>query len=524
MSRFTKLLATAVAAVTVLLAGCQERAGQGAAPATAHAPGAFRILAGSELKDIAPAVEAYARSQNVQVQFDYTGSLDAVDTLSEPHSYDAVWLSHGKYLQLVDAVRAQIKASEKTMFSRVVLGVKPEKAKELGWSGSNATVSWKDVLSAAKSGKLRLAMTSPTGSNTGFVTLVGVAAELSGKGDALEPQDIPSTQLQQLFSKVTLTSGSSGDLAERFKAQPDQADAMVNYEATLKALGEQGLPLQILVPKEGVVTADYPLMLLKRSSQQATYDKLVAYLRDPQTQQSVVQTTGRTPLAGAGDDEVVNELPFPGSVRVVDALLDGYLNQFAKASTSHFVLDVSGSMSREGRMDALHQAMTALTSSDGSVSGRFSTFRDREDVVVTPFSHFVHESFSASLSTDKSANQASLATLGEKVRQLQPDGGTAMFDALMAAYPKAQAVLQNGDRRVSIVLMTDGENRDGSTLTDFEAFVARSGEPKVPVFAVLYGEANSQDMLKLAQITGGRVFDARKTSLRSTLKSIRTFQ
>ena len=46
----------------------------------------------------------------------------------------------------------------------------------------------------------------------------------------------------------------------------------------------------------------------------------------------------------------------------------------------------------------------------------------------------------------------------------------------------------------------------------------------VPVFMVLFGEANEQDLKELVKTTGGRVFDARKASLYSVFKDIRAYQ
>jgi Ca-activated chloride channel family protein len=46
----------------------------------------------------------------------------------------------------------------------------------------------------------------------------------------------------------------------------------------------------------------------------------------------------------------------------------------------------------------------------------------------------------------------------------------------------------------------------------------------IPVFWVLFGEANEAALKDLAQLTGGRVFDARKTPLYSVFKDIRAYQ
>lgn len=97
MKRLFKSMLPLVMLAGLVACGKQTPGADNQASVEDNAP-AFRILAGSELKDVADKVVAYGQSQGVTVQFDYTGSLDAIDRLSETNKYDAVWLSHGKYL------------------------------------------------------------------------------------------------------------------------------------------------------------------------------------------------------------------------------------------------------------------------------------------------------------------------------------------------------------------------------------------------------------------------------------------
>lgn len=482
---------------------------------------AFRILAGSELKDVADLVTAFGKTQNVDVRFEYTGTLDAVDKLAEKSNVDAVWVSHGKYLQLVPAVKSQIKATEKTMYSRVVLGVKPEVVKALGWESGKT--GWKDVVAAAKARKFRFAMTNPTGSNTGFVALAGLAAELSGKGDALEEKDIPVSQLSEFFGGQSMTAGSSGALADMFAANPARVDGIINYESVIRSMNAKGLPLEVIIPKEGVITADYPLMLLTGTSQGDFYAKLVAYLRQDATQKQIASTTFRTPLAGSGSNEVVNELPFPGSLAVVDTILKGFLNRYSVPASSYFVLDVSGSMQGE-RLENMKQAMLSLAEGDASSAGRFSLFRSREHIEMMPFAHEPLPNHVYDLSEDVGKNKQILTDMATDINQLTVGGGTAIFSSVAKVYPEAQKVLTKGERRVTIVLLTDGQNTNGMSLAAFKTFVEQQGEPKVPVFAIIYGDAKQSEMQELAASTGGRVFDARSVKLTRIMKDIRTFQ
>lgn len=521
-----KLFATLFAALLLGLAlsGCNKdstSSAGGGSSAGAGAGASFRILAGSELKDVAELVTAWGKTQNINVQFEYTGTLDAVDKLAEKSNLDAVWVSHGKYLQLVPTVKSQIKSSEKTMYSRVVLGVKPEVVKALGWESGKT--GWKDVVEAVKARKFRFAMTNPTGSNTGFVALAGLAAELSGKGDALEEKDIPVASLTEFFAGQSMTAGSSGALAEMFAAKPERVDGIINYESVIRSMNAKGLPLEVIIPKEGVITADYPLMLLNSSTKGDFYAKLVAYLRQDATQKQIATTTFRTPLSGSGSAEVVNELPFPASLSVVDAILKGFLNRYSVPASSFFVLDVSGSMEGE-RIANMKEAMLSLAEADASSAGRFSLFRAREHIEMMPFSHEQLPPHEYDLTDDAAKNKAVLSGMAGDINRLSAGGGTAIFGSVAAVYPRAQAVLAKGERRVTIVLFTDGQNTNGMSLASFKAFVEQQGEPKVPVFAILYGEAKQNEMQELASSTGGRVFDARTTKLTRIMKDIRTFQ
>lgn len=82
------------------------------------------------------------------------------------------------------------------------------------------------------------------------------------------------------------------------------------------------------------------------------------------------------------------------------------------------------------------------------------------------------------------------------------------------------------DRLYSIVLMTDGENNHGDDLDGFRR--AYDGLPdavrSVAVFPVLFGEADSEEMQAVADVTGGRLFDAKSESLADIFKQIRGYQ
>ena len=207
---------------------------------------------------------------------------------------------------------------EKIMLSPVVIGVKQSVAQKFGWA-NNPDVTWKDIQAKAADGSFQFAMTNPAASNSGLSALIGVASALSGTSDAIDTGQIDKDALRGFFKGQTVTAGSSGFLADTYVRQQDAVDGIINYESVLMGLnggGQLREPLTIIYPKEGIITADYPFMLLN-AAKRAAYDKVVAYLRDPKTQQRIMSDTLRRPaVPGVALDPrfpsaLLVELPYP---------------------------------------------------------------------------------------------------------------------------------------------------------------------------------------------------------------------
>src|SRR5262249_34091458 len=156
---------------------------------------------------------------------------------------------------------------------------------------------WRDVATAAKDGKLRFAMTNPSASNSGFTALLGVASAFAGSADAVSSKDVDG-RLKELFAGQKLTAGSSGWLADAYVSHQDTLDGMINYESVLLSLNGSGKlhdPLRLIYPAEGIVTANYPLLLLN-DKKKDDYDKLVAYLTSADFQKLITKDTLRRPV------------------------------------------------------------------------------------------------------------------------------------------------------------------------------------------------------------------------------------
>ena len=117
----------ALLGLLALLGGCSKQ--PDSSPAPVSKPPDLRILAGSELKDLAPDIEDAARKSGLNVQLVYSGTLDMVDRINGGEPFDAILPPNGAYPML--ALTRKPLAREKLFYSRVALGVKASKAREL---------------------------------------------------------------------------------------------------------------------------------------------------------------------------------------------------------------------------------------------------------------------------------------------------------------------------------------------------------------------------------------------------------
>ncbi|MCB1821974.1 MAG: VWA domain-containing protein, partial [Candidatus Competibacteraceae bacterium] len=368
---------------------------------------------------------------------------------------------------------------------------------------------------------------------TGFTALIGLASAFSGRGEALQPEAIDAVALKSFFTGQALTAGSSGWLAERYVQEQDRLDGMINYESVLLGLNAGGQlreKLTLVYPREGIVTADYPLMLLN-PAQRTAYQTVVDYLRQPDIQRRIMEQTLRRPAVaavppdGRFPDRLLVEAPFPGNRDVIDRLLFAYLDEQRRPGHALFVLDVSGSMKGEG-IEQLKTALLNLAGADQSLSGRFARFRGRERITFLPFSSNVLPAQNFQVG-DTATEGSDMRAIRQAVTALQVGGKTALFSALQRAYEiGGQAQVTEPNRYYSIVLMSDGQSNQGLSEAEFLQWHRNlpASTQNIRVFPVLFAEADDASMKRLAEATGGRVFDGRSESLSQVFKAIRGYQ
>ena len=478
----------------------------------------LRILSGSENQELEPILEDFSRESGIRVEMTYQGSLDIMRVLEQDEiAYDAVWPASSLWLNVGDT-GYRVKHGESVSISPVVFGIRQSLAEELGFVGREVSV--RDILDAITAGKLKFCMTSATQSNSGASAYIGFLYALLGNPDMITEEDLENEQLQSdiqaLLSGVDRSSGSSDWLKDMFLE--GGYDAMVNYECLiiqaneeLESRGEE--TLYVVYPYDGLTLADSPLGYVDNGDddKETAFLELQEYLLSEDVQNEIQRTGRRTGYTGISDenrdvfrtdwgvqpDRVLSTMRMP-STDVLFQALNLYQTDFKKPSLSIYCLDYSGSMSGKGN-EQLVAAMEQLLIQENAEKNFLQASKDEVNVLI-----FFDDQVLAEYTAVGSGTE--LEALYDRVESQDTGSGTDMY----VAAAEALQVLSHYDLSQytpAVILMTDGMS-GGS----FDAFMEQYQElgEDVPVFSIMFGDADSEQLEELAEATNARVFDGRE--------------
>mgnify|MGYP002410556319 CR=1 FL=1 len=479
----------------------------------------LRIVSGSENEELEPIIEEYAQKNRVQIQVDYLGSLEIMNLLSqETIDYDAVWPASSIWINMGD-VSHRLKHTQSISTTPVVFGIRESKAKELGLMRDDVMIE--DIAQLIEAGQLSFAMTSATQSNSGASAYLAFLTALSGSGEVLttEALEQPALQAQisNLLSGVNRSSGSSNWLVDLFLKS--HYDAMVNYEALIISANKQFVaqgdePLALIYVKDAISIADSPLAFIDKgdsSDKEKIFLSFQAYLLSKDTQNKIEQTGRRDAYGnidpanekvfaewGIDTKMVLSPITLP-KAETIRLALNLYQTTFKKPALTLYCLDFSGSMSGEGNdqmMKGLEQLLIAENAREHFLQG---TTNDVSYFI--PFDSDVLSIYQAN------GNDAELEQAYERLRAESPGGGTDVYAAILEALKRLDGY-ELANYTPAIVLLTDGRS-----MQDNEDEVVRQYQAMnldVPIFSIMYGDADPAQLEALADLTNARVFDGRK--------------
>jgi Ca-activated chloride channel family protein len=492
----------------------------------------LHIVSGSENEELEPILRQFAEAYKINIVMDYKGSLDIMrELMSGTTAYDAVWPASSLWLSLGDTSH-KVKHAESVSITPVVFGVRRSLAESLGFVGTDVSVS--DILAAITSGGLSFCMTSATQSNSGASAYIGFLYALLGNPDIITAEDLDSQQLRgditALLSGVDRSSGSSNWLKEMFLES--DYDAMVNYECLMISANQELVregrePLYIVYPYDGLAIADSPLGYVDNgdASKEEAFLKLQDYLLSDAVQDEIQKTGRRTGYAGVSDsnkpvfnpdwgidtERILSPIKFPAS-DVIFKALNLYQTEFKKPSLNVYCLDFSSSMYGDGNKQLI-EALGQIMLQENAAENFLQASPDEVNIVIA-FNNAVIATYTAG------GDAGELESLYNQVARLEPDGGTDIYTAAIAGLQML------GDCDLSqyspaIILMTDGQSQSSLRESGFERVYADSGMD-VPVFSIMFGNADDTQLKALADITTARVFDGR-TDLIAAFRNVKGY-
>lgn len=162
------------------------------------------------------------------------------------------------------------------------------------------------------------------------------------------------------------------------------------------------------------------------------------------------------------------------SATVIDSALNVYQTALRKPSWTIWVVDYSGSMSGEGK--------------NGVVKG-----------------------LNAALDPDQA-----------KKSYIEPaSGGTDIYEGLLSALDELPSESEASQYTTAIVLMTDGRSNSDHQ-DEFESAYKSRGRD-LPIFSIMFGDADPSQLKSLATLSNAKVFDGRSGDLAAVFRQVKGF-
>ena len=435
-----------------------------------------------------------------------------------------------------------VESTENLVLSPVVIAMWKPMAEAIGWG--RKPVGWTEILALAKSGKgwqaynfpqwgkFKFGHTHPQYSNSGLISLMAEAYAAVGKTKDLTVADLKKPQtaafLSAIESSVVHYGSSTGFFGRKMFANgPQYLSAAVLYESmVVESYGEKSMPFPVVAiyPREGTFWSDHPVGLVEREwvkpEHREAAKAYIQYLLDKPQQEkaltygfrpSKVEIPIAAPLDaahGVNPAEPKTTLEVP-PVEVISEALKLF-DHNKKHSEVVLVLDTSGSMREDQKLENAKLGAKQLLSLLG----------DDDMFSLLPFNTGLNWAGQDMLMGKQREKTAAL------VDSLFPEGNTALYDAIGAAYQHLEERRDKSQRIQAVVVLTDGTDTNSRTRLDelLQRIRFTGEEQSIRVFTIAYGQDAQQDVLKsIADATQAKTYAGTPQNIVSVFRDICTF-
>lgn len=540
-----------------LVIGCSSDSGPVAKPEPDVPTVTLKVEYGSEKKawleaEIA-AFEAtsptIADGRHIEVEAHGQGSGEAMlDILSGKAQPDVFSPASSAYLSLLDD--AWIAKGEKSricgpgepiLLSPVVIAMWKPMAEALGWPAKR--LGWTDILDVSANHKgwdafghpewgfFKLAHTHPGLSNSGLLAVLAEAYAGAGKTRGLTLEDLNGPEVATFLDKVEGSivhyGKSTSFLADKMRERgPGYVSAAVVYESVVvdSYSHPEEMPIVAIYPTEGTFWSDHPWSVLQASwvgdEKKQAAAKLFDFLKSRPAQDAAMAAGFRpadpaiamaAPLDSAHgvdpkEPQTLLDVPDGATLGGVVAAWEAH----KKTSDVVLVFDKSGSMQGDPMASAKEGARVFL-----------QNLSDKDRVSIEFFDNNV-----AAPTPYIALGGGGREQLGATVSGAVADGGTSMYDALLAAVNTAERDVAANPRDIhAVVVMTDGRDESSqTTLDDTLAKLNARGEANVKVFTIAYGsKADPAVLAQLAEAGRGSTAAGTSEDIQSVFRDMAAF-
>ncbi|MCE9572376.1 MAG: VWA domain-containing protein [Deltaproteobacteria bacterium] len=527
------VLATALAVMVAVAAGCKKSSDQGqasggAGPAVApdddSAPSVTLVVAYSSEKKAWMQAEIAAflatkpklpSGKRIAIDAKSLGSGEAataiLDGSLKAHVYSPAStayltvLNHG-WMSNAATPRTKPLAptSEPLVLSPIVIAMWKPMAEALGWPAKD--LGWADIIKISKDpagwgalghpewGAFKLGHTHPEFSNSGLLAVLAEAYAGAKKTRGLDRADLDSATTKAFIADVEQAIVHYGQSTSLFTDKmlergPGYMSAAVSYEnLVVESYSKSGapFPLVAIYPVEGTFWSDHPYAILDAewvgADEKAAAQAFLAHLKSRPAQERALALGFRpadpavpigAPLTadhGVDASQPQTLLEVPGAL-VLDQLLTVW-RAAKKPAQVTLVFDRSGSMQGE-----------PLTAAKAGAGAFLDALGDRDEVSIVFFNDDVPP-VPAPVALAKAR-----PALHQAVDATFADGGTALYDATAAAYASMLSAAKRDHSRIyAVVVMTDGKDEHSKMSLDALRAKFSAETSPVKIFTIAYGD------------------------------------
>jgi Ca-activated chloride channel homolog len=428
--------------------------------------------------------------------------------------------------------------------SPLVIAMPEPLARALGWP--KKPLGWADILAEANSnrgwaahghpewGQFKFGQTNPDFSTSGLSATVAEYLVAAGKTEGLTLADVERPPVRKYVGDIQRSVVHYGDTTLFFAEQmarygPTYVSAVAMEEVTVldfnRRLRKSGPKLVAIYPREGTFYSDNPLIALAGdwvSPQQAAGAKLLSdFLIEKASPELAAQSAFRpadatvaaldpiTVANGADPAQPTRLLSLP-EPKVLNAILAAWRTD-RKPAHIEVVLDVSGSMQEEGKLESAKRGLVRF----------LRILQPQDEVGLSVFSN------DPVLVQSPVPMRTGRAALIGRIQGLGADGGTAVYDATDAAV-KRIAADANDSRISAVVVLTDGADNESSLKADElrQRLTAASGSEGagVRLFTIAYGADAQKDILEQIALAGaGKAYSGDAQTIEQVYVQISSF-